>query len=194
METNSTDYPFFMATGPRSGFHLLRSLLISSEYVGFVGEFLKELKATDADVLDRFNWIKLTYSHNNLWGTKVHIDLLRHAIRYMRLKDIQPSDIKWIWIRRNNLIAQSVSLKRAIRTGVWTIPKEEYESRIEKNNMSLDFDLKNVEHRVFKLYMRDFAWERFFEESGIEPYTLFYEDFIDPSTWKPVVRGVLYHF
>lgn len=86
MVTKSTDLTLFIVTEPQSGFHLLRSLLMSSGYVGFVGKFLKELKTTGTDVLDRFDWIRSKHIRNGLWETKVHIDLLHHAIRHLAMR------------------------------------------------------------------------------------------------------------
>ena len=198
MGTDSTDYPFFMATEPRSGFHFLMSLVVSSGHLNYFGERLKRLQIqaesseiTDTDILDRFHWIKSKYIRNGLWGVKVDTGTFKYAIRYLDLKGICPSDIKWIWLRRNDLIQQAVSHRRAAKIDLFWLEKSQYESKRARNQMPVELGIVTLEKEILRSYLTNTAWERFFEESGIEPYTLFYEDFIDPPTWKPVVKGVL---
>ena len=206
--------PFFICTTPRSGCHFFMSLLMSTQKVGRVEEYLGKYQldeyrdCSDEDVLSCFKRI-----HRNAvggeWGTKVDIRELSFIKRYLSLKQIPLDSVRWIWLRRRDKIKQSISHVTAAWTDIWHIFEDDSEDRKNKARSEVvlvDSDIpaphldaqakieiptKLLNEIMLLYFLADDRWQQFFEENNLTPHTIYYEDFIEESTWEPLIRGVL---
>ena len=192
----TNNLPFFICTTERTGSYLLMNLIKST---GIIKKIVIELVAgvrsiestRDEDWL--LYWESICEKHNinveEIYGGKLYSHNINIVKRYLYLKNISPSSIKWIWLRRKNRILQAISYYRAMETGRW------HYSRDDKDPTNTIPDMDVPDHRVFelatKLSLGDNAWEDFFRANEIEPYMLFYEDFENEDNWKDTILSIL---
>jgi LPS sulfotransferase NodH len=97
---------------------------------------------------------------------------LRAAIPgYRCLDDLLPFH-RWLWLVRKDKALQAISLCRAERSGSWAMT--------ESANMApgdYEYDFIHVLSRLLMIQGGDFAWEVYFQQHGIEPFVIVYEDF-----------------
>ena len=184
-------HPFFICTPARAGGTLFMDLLNSSGKLQKVTVYLSgagELE-TDEDILSY--WENIPVDFGRKWGTKVYVENLHIVERYLFLKKISPSSVKWIWLRRRDKINQAISHYRALRTNVWHIRKGSNQEDKNTANSDIEIPIEELNQFILFYFFVDSAWENFFRINEIKPYTIFYEDFIDKSDWKPTIKGVL---
>ena len=192
--------PFFLATLPRSGAHLLMSLLNSTGEVGHLEERLYPMRSTaltctDAEVLSFFKKVhglatKGRESPSGHWGTKVDIEDVPFVERCLGVGDISAQSIKWIWLRRKDKRKQAISLIKAFQTGIWRVDVDD-DSDKQKLACS-DIDVSDADLHQYSLlfYVLEDAWKAFFKENEIKPHVIYYEDFVEEVTWTSVVAGI----
>ena len=80
-------------------------------------------------------------------------------------------NLSYIWLTRRDKVRQGVSWYRAMMTERWrsTDPGDGSTSRP-------DFDFEAIDHLVGVSIADDLAWEHFFQQHGIEPLRVVYED------------------
>ena len=195
--------PFFMATCRRSGAHLLMSLLNSTKKIGHIGEHLYQAQAarangetwTDAEVLDFFEIVyerayKRRPNPTEHWGTKV--DILDFFIleRYLDLVQLVPQSFQWIWLRRRDKTKQAISRIRASKTDIWQLPVDSPPEKITRAHSEVRIERNELYKRTFWNFLLEEVWEQFFEQNEITPHVIYYEDFIEESTWESVVADI----
>lgn len=94
-----------------------------------------------------------------------------HLPGYRRLDDILPAH-RWVWLLRRDKILQAISLCRAETSGGWsaTEPGKQVAGDFE-------YDFFHILSRLMIIHAGECAWKVYFEEYGIEPFILVYEDF-----------------
>jgi LPS sulfotransferase NodH len=93
--------------------------------------------------------------------------------------------VRFVYLRRANVVAQAVSLLRAEQTGVWTETAGERQEPAGEPG----FDFGQVRERVRLIEDHNAAWQQWFAAEGIQPYPVLYEDLeVDPVR---IARGVL---
>ena len=194
--------PFFIATTQRSGGFFLMSLLNSTEKVGYVHEYLYYLhegwegdSPTDAEILTHFDRFKETALDGcegltGHWGTKVDIRELQIVERWLKLSDMAPQSIKWIWLRRRNKLRQAISLIKAQKSQIWHLDNDDPREKQDKARAEMAVDFHELCVKAIQFYVGDDAWNNFFRINNITPCTLYYEDFVDESTWKLTIENI----
>lgn len=92
-------------------------------------------------------------------------------------------DLRFVFIRRADTVAQAVSFARAHLTQEWYRPAGS-EPRPEP-----DYDYDLIDGFVRQVDDHNTAWQRWFEDHGVEPFVVTYEDLVaDPDG---VTRQVL---
>ena len=211
METNSTEKPpFLVAATPRTGFHFFKSLLYPTHRIGHIGHLLGELLKSypdtpyadlpDQEILNVFETIRENYEsrgtytekQTGIYGTKIEIlRQLPFVIRFFELKGFPLNSAKWIWLYRKNLIRQAISCVHAANKRIFFVHEDDLSEIKAKNDEIIDVPLRKVANGFLSNYLSNLFWGRFFEKHGIEPHVIVYEDFVDPSTWNAMVKGVL---
>ena len=200
-------FPFVVAANGRSGSHFLMSLLNSTKRVGRVSEYLGKFPfapnypnlPSDSIVVSFFNecYEKAIKTPNlsGLWGTKVDINQLLIFKRFLEIHNLQPNQLKWVWLYRKNKFLQAISLRKASSTGVWGLTKgdlnkEGGKERREVARSEVDISISELKSWVSYYLMQDLLWECFFYENQIIPHKIYYEDFVEETTWESTIAGI----
>ena len=197
----NTPNPFFIATCQRSGGFFLMSLLNSTEKVGYVHEYLYHLCSgyegvpSDAEVVGRFKQFRETAlrkfpNPTGHWGSKADIREFVIAKRWLELTSTDPQSIKWIRLRRRNKVRQAISYIKAGQTSIWHLDIADLPEKKELARAEIEVDIKDLYAKTLRFFVGDVAWENFFKKNQINPHTIYYEDFIDESTWELTIKGI----
>ncbi len=93
-----------------------------------------------------------------------------------RLDAVFPQ-LKIIFIRRRDKVAQAVSLWRAIQTQQWRTESESDSEEVDDDGPDGDYDYRAIEHLLNELHRWDANWEDWFHATGREPIRVFYDEF-----------------
>ncbi|MCU0524272.1 MAG: Stf0 sulfotransferase family protein [Elainella sp. Prado103] len=189
---------YIICATQRSGSTLLCHLLASTHQAGSPKEYL--LPAYKSQIpFDGENYLQYVKgnlaayaSANGVSGVKMmeknFSDLLKrlHSSHHIAgnshletLRDVFPG-VKFIFITRRNKLRQAISLSRAEQTNQW----EKHACSIsstEKNQRFFitPFYVKSAVQRVLK---REAEWRNFFQDNGITPYIITYEELVRNPT------------
>ena len=188
--------PFFLCATPRVGYHLLVSLLHSTNVIEpIIGQAITgtgDEKKIESNEGWLSYWQGISERHGidttKIWGTKFYTP--DDAEHYLSVKGVSPSSIKWIWMRRRDKIRQAISLLAATKSGVWFFNRK-VEGYLVDVISDLDISVESVNAEALLMYQSDFRWGEFFRKNKIEPHILFYENFQHEISWKPTVLSVL---
>ena len=189
--------PFFIGTSPRSGSHFLTSLLNSTKKLGHVTEYLYGIKEpiTVPTILDHFKDCyeksRELSTYGELWGMSVHLGQLKYAERWLELRQVHPSSVRWIWLRRRDKMRQAISFIKACRTNIWLLNKNDPQEKKEQQSAEIEININDLYETITRFYIQDDAWSNFFSKHEITPHTIYYEDLIDESGWEMMISGVL---
>lgn len=94
-------------------------------------------------------------------------------------------NLRLVFLTRRNKIRQAVSHWRAIRSDLWHLLRDDQ----VKSPPEDDYRFEAIDTLVHDTVMREAAWQEFFDQLGVRPLTLAYEDFAaDPEA---VTRQIL---
>ncbi len=82
--------------------------------------------------------------------------------------------LRVIFVRRRDKVAQAVSLWKAIQTLQWRNSVE-----ISSNDWPAQYDYRALKHLVDELHRWDARWEDWFHATGREPIRVIYEEFVN---------------
>ena len=196
MDSNLTiPLPFIVSTSARAGGNFLMDLLTSTGLAGDVKERLQKFKARDQDlsdeqVKDMFNMVYRLSGGKDSWGMKVDMRDLFVVEHYLRIRGVEPKDLKWIWLCRINKAKQALSYLKAIETGRFHLTIHESFEDFEQDKEQIDFDMRICKDYMLRFFIIEHTWLHYFRIHGITPHTLYYEDFIDESTWESRAAGI----
>lgn len=170
-------------------------LLTATGVVGDVKERLHKYKlrdsqVSDVEVADIFNTVYQLSSGKDSWGMKVDMRDLFILEHYLRIRGVEPKDLKWIWLCRINKAKQTLSYLKAIETGRFHLTIHNSPEDFERDKAQIDFDMRVCKDYMLRYFIIEHTWLHYFRSNGIEPHTLYYEDFIDELTWASTVQGI----
>lgn len=85
--------------------------------------------------------------------------------------------IKFVYLRRKDVVAQSISLYRAERTNYW------HSTEGLTPQMTVEYDSREIASRTDMLNEHNRAWQNWFRKAGVTPLEICYEDLeTDPET------------
>lgn len=93
-----------------------------------------------------------------------------------------------IFMTRRNKVRLAVSWWRAIQSGEWHVPADESRKPVDLSD-AYSFDA--IDHLYNECSMREAGIQGFFDEGGITPLNIFYEDF--DQNYERVVHTILDH-
>ena len=78
-------------------------------------------------------------------------------------------ELRFVWLRRRDVVAQAVSWAKAIQSGHW----HHWDPRPA---VDVEFRSEAIDHLAREIRSHDAAWRRWFETNGIEPVLVTYEE------------------
>jgi trehalose 2-sulfotransferase len=81
--------------------------------------------------------------------------------------------VRFVYLRRDDIVAQAVSLLRAEQTDVWHAPVQAM--RPEPDHEA-QFDFGQIQRRIHLINQHNAAWQGWFSSAGIEPFPVRYEE------------------
>lgn len=195
---------YVVCTSPRSGSTLLCKGLSATGRAGAPAEFFDRRPDVAEHWMNRYGIaneaefasgiIAATSTPNGVFGTKLHWTCLIDMHRALRasfaprathpekrsLDDLMRmhfDSVRYIWLRRRNKVAQGISHFRAYTTGVWESAHGR-PPRSEEYQLSVQFDLRQIEHCVLGAQHFEREWGAYFERRDLAPLELFYEDLV----------------
>jgi LPS sulfotransferase NodH len=139
------------------------------------GEFVRDIEAL---VCER--------SANGIFGAKImhdhraHLDdwLESSVTGYATLDDVLPNH-RWIYVRREDSIAQAISLYIADETGTWHLPVDAGDETPEPH---VRYDFLAILAKLMMLRAHEANWDAYFRKTGIQPLRTSYEALSDAAS------------
>jgi trehalose 2-sulfotransferase len=123
-------------------------------------------------------------TENGVLGTKIMWAYFRDFVRLARrtpgLEGVRPCNVpasvlpnlrRFVWIHRRDTTRQAVSLWKALQTQQWRRDSDE-----DAGGQGLRFSFAAVGHLKLRIDEHNTAWQSFFEQCGVEPLEVVYEE------------------
>lgn len=197
---------YFICATPRTGTNLLCEALTNTGVAGIPMEIFDQnteaycWKAWDVSTYSEYltRAIKECTTPNGAFGTKImwapsfnyFLDRLRQVkgnkilARPELVSSVFPN-VRYIWVTRRDKVRQAVSHLRAMQTGVWKVEKGEKPAPVRQPY----FDAQVIDYLITANLMSEAAWQDYFAECGVIPFTVVYEDL--PTTLKETTSKIL---
>ncbi|MBD0330767.1 MAG: sulfotransferase [Thermoleophilia bacterium] len=185
---NSTTRSYLICGTPRSGTFLLAGLLASTGIAGRPEEYFwredeprwRERWGVTSDADYVAHAIAQGTTPNGVFGAKVMWGYFGDVLAKLRRLRDEPSDLRlleaffpnlrFLWLRREDAVAQAVSWSKAMRTGVWYAEQH----GAPAGDPSFDFD--EIAALAAEAETHGDAWRRWFDRHGVEPFAVTYEE------------------
>jgi LPS sulfotransferase NodH len=179
---------YFVCATPRTGSSLLLGLLESTGVAGHPQAYFRPpdealyaakwgLRAYDrADFVEAA--LAAGRTGNGVFGAKLMWDAL------VAVEDLLPAfgDTRFVFLRRDDVVAQAVSWVRAEQTGTWFAGGNGEVSGNAGDGPEPVFDREAIDQRLAAIKSENTAWARWFRSTGVRPLPLRYEDLAaDPT-------------
>ncbi|MGK5671349.1 Stf0 family sulfotransferase [Micromonospora sp. URMC 106] len=215
MPGDSVDSYFVCAT-PRTGSSLLLGLLESTGVAGRPQAYFRspdesawadrwQLPRTADGGVDYADFVRAALAEGRtdngvfgaklMWGTldelvarlaSVHPDLAGDDVA---LLDRAFGRTRFVFLRRDDVLAQAVSWLRAEQTGAWFVGGNGEISGDAGNGRAPCFDADGIRHLLETVTEHNAAWEAWFSRWGIRPHPVRYEELV--GDMAATTRGIL---
>jgi trehalose 2-sulfotransferase len=183
---------YFVCGTPRAGTSLLTGLLKSTGIAGQPEEYFwrddmpswAERWNTTAFVEYLAAAIRTGTTSNGVFGAKLmwgYMDDFLGQLRALAVSDAGSDGeliaeffphSAFVWVRRDDVVAQAVSWAKAIQTGVW------YDHLDSAPRARATFDFDQIQGLAREAVEHNRAWRRWFNANEIEPLAVRYEDLV----------------
>jgi LPS sulfotransferase NodH len=185
---------YIICATQRSGSTLLCHLLASTGKAGNPKEYLLPTYKSKVP-FDEENYVQYVRgnlnayaSENGVSGVKMMENNFSELLERLRnsdefgaksnmeiVHDVFPG-VQFIFISRKNKVRQAISLSRAEQSDRWEKHSSLTSSTANKNKFAITpFYIKSAINRAIE---REEIWKKFFQENGIVPYTINYEELV----------------
>lgn len=174
---------YLIATSARSGSTFLCARIADYGELGFPMEFLNESYIAEFDRLfpqpnlaDYERYVTGAFaSQGGIFGVKTDWWRFQTA-RQLGLFDalLDPIDLI-VHLRREDFVAQAVSLTLAVETDVWH-GRDVQEQALDTWHGQIDYDPAKVKENARNILNQEYHWRRFIAETGAPAIDLVYEE------------------
>jgi LPS sulfotransferase NodH len=207
---------YVICTSPRSGSTLLCQGLSKTGRAGMPEEFFDHREQVTAHWMKRFGIrersdfankiVEATSTPNGVFGTKLHWtthadvhrefseslaqrvpDAPRQSLNELLLAKF--SAVRYIWLRRENKVAQGISHFRATRSDFWQIPKGHRGGEKRATYDAVEFDFRAIDRTIAWAHEYDRQWANYFRHHALTPLQLAYEELV--GSYDATIRKVL---
>lgn len=174
---------------PRSGSSWLTEILSKTKILGSPEEWLNpgnlpgiiQNRYPCLDVIEYFDCIKRTQcTENKVFGMELSFfqyqlvcDALETTKNGSSLSLLNLEKNKSIYLYRLDLVAQAVSLYRAVETGMFHSAQR---NASEKALVDFKYSEDRIWHWLIHILQQEFGWQKNFSKKGISPLCLTYEE------------------
>lgn len=95
--------------------------------------------------------------------------------------------LRYVWVRRKNMIARAISEVRALHTGQWYLPSRTDAKPTVDSAPEFDFGEIHIRHCIGIFF--EAQWPRFFDEFKLDFHNVTYEELV--ADYEKTVRDVL---
>ncbi|MBE9069293.1 sulfotransferase [Leptolyngbya cf. ectocarpi LEGE 11479] len=183
----------------RSGSNLLGLTLGTIGYTGKSREFfcpdVLAANGVGSQASDLHPYLAQVYAQgktpNQVFGVKLHWD---HMINLLKIVRTDPdwqarSDIeilsalfpnpRFIFIRRQNLVKQAISMEIGKQTGVYIVPQQDADRQSPRGEQKLSFKPLNIYRYKQGLKGRNQKWRSFFQQNHLPFLEVVYENLVN---------------
>jgi LPS sulfotransferase NodH len=174
---------YLIATSARSGSTFLCARIADYAELGFPMEFINESYISEFDRLfpnpsleDYERYITASFaSQQGIFGLKTDWWRFREA-RSLGVFDklLDPLDLI-VHLRREDFVAQAVSLALAVETDVWH-GRDVHERPLDEWHGQVAYDAAKVKAHARNILNQEYHWRRFITETGAPALDLVYEE------------------
>jgi LPS sulfotransferase NodH len=173
---------YLIAMTARTGSTFLCSRIAEFGQLGYPMEFLNETYVGEFDrvfpspsLADYERHLATTFSSpNGVFGVKADWWQFQESRRLGFVRDlIDPLDLI-IHLRREDFVAQAVSVTLAAETGVWHA-REVHQEDLSAWHQGSGYDQATIETKARQLLDQEFYWRRFMKDTGVPILELTYE-------------------
>jgi|GEM_PF-6466250 len=184
----------FICTSPRSGSYHLADLLHQSSlpfaeeiFIPFHENALSQNYKLEgiSDKVEFYKKLVEKHSEEGVFIAKLMPDQLKRVLKNVELCQDGPPDMdtfssifpnpKFIHLRRSDLLAQAISLTKARQTGQW-IKTSDSDERYSIQPYYSYIEIAYSKNRLGRMHQ---FWDGWFDEMGIQPLRMFYENLVD---------------
>lgn len=185
---------YMICATPRSGSTLLCEALRNSGLAGNPDEYFGPMHVarwnkkwqtkSDREYLEKV--LKEGQGDNGVWGGKVmrlywqnFIMQLEGAFGGSQIPEIELLNacfpgLRFVWITRRNKVRQAISWMKFIQGMAWFWEKDNPQVLPE-----LEFRPEVITQFITQTAIHEAAWLSFFQQSGVQPFIVVYEDFVN---------------
>lgn len=172
---------YVIAFTPRSGSSWLTEVLTNTKYHGFPAEWLnhnivKNIVTKNPhfnfDHIDRYlvRLFNQKSSKNNTWGMETTWFQYELFLQMQSNFDFTKITKNWIWLRRKDIVAQGVSLYKAVESEHYHSTEKPTAKKIVKyNNQEINRWIKHILNQ-------EVGFNNYFQNNNIKPLVIWYED------------------
>jgi trehalose 2-sulfotransferase len=110
----------------------------------------------------------------------------RHDLSLKERLDAIFPNLRYVWVTRRDKVRQAISLVRARQSSQWTSMSTQ-----EGRSSAADYNFHIVDIALRGIVQEECAWEEYFTQAGITPFTVVYEDLV--RNYEATVRRLLDH-
>ncbi|MGO7169632.1 Stf0 family sulfotransferase [Rhizobium leguminosarum] len=115
--------------------------------------------------------LKVRTTKNGVFSVKAHFyhfnEVWNRSEQWRSLRD----KMHFVYINRNNKVAQAVSMAKAIQDNAWS-------ALMEPRHVPLFYSKDLIERCLQEVMVQTESWWEWFSEHSIEPYVVEYDDFV----------------
>ncbi len=188
-ELPSPDIEYLVCITPRSGSSWLTEMLSKTKILGNPEEWFNpgnlpgiiKNRYPCLDPIEYFDCIKKTQcTDNKVFG--MELSFFQYRIVNMALDLVQKEaslkllnlkNLKTIYLYRLDLVAQAVSLYRAVETGMFHSVQQ---NASEKGSVNFDYSEQRIWNWLIHILQQEFGWQQNFQKQAVSPLCLAYEE------------------
>jgi len=137
---------------------------------------------------------------NGLFGAKIHWGHLQNLLcrlrKFVEFRASTPPEVvemffpgvRYIRLSRRDRVRQAISFLKARQTDVWWQMRMWVRANKKQPEKELTFDFAAIEQLIRQIELHEKAWTQFFEEAGVAPLELYYEDLV--GSYEETIRRV----
>jgi LPS sulfotransferase NodH len=165
--------------------------------------------AAGHDVSDSESYLALVYrlgsTANGVFGAKIHWNNLRWALakfsemprfagldRAAILHAVFP-DLRVVNVTRRDRVRQAVSWARMAQDGMWVAPAGQPEPAWPPATGAPRYDYGLIAGLEALIAESETGWREVYNELGLTPYQVVYEELSSPDGYEQTIRGLLAH-